>query len=73
MQLSEKQYLFLKWFALIVLPAFGAFYATVGAAWGLPYVEPIKTTVLALGVFIGACIGVSTHYYYDDNGDGDGT
>ena len=73
MQLSEKAYLFLKWFALIVLPAFGAFYATVGAAWGLPYVEPIKTTVLALGVFIGACIGVSTRNYYSDKDEQDGT
>lgn len=73
MQLPDRVYDIVKWIALIVLPAFGAFYATIGAAWGLPYVEPIKTTVLALGVFIGACIGVSTHYYYDDKGDGDGT
>lgn len=65
MQLPDRVYDIVKWIALIVLPAFGAFYATIGAAWGLPYVEPIKTTVLALGVFIGACIGVSTHNYYN--------
>ncbi len=64
MILPDNVYTFLKWFALICLPAFGTFYATLGAAWGLPYVEPIKTTCLALGVFIGACIGVSNANYY---------
>lgn len=63
MMFSNKVYDVLKWIAVIVLPAFGTFYATIGPAWGLPYVEPIKTTALALGLFIGACIGISTHNY----------
>lgn len=64
MVLPEKLYLFLKWFSLIVLPAFGTFYAVIGSTWGLPYVEQIKTTCLALGTLIGACIGVSNMNYY---------
>lgn len=72
MKLPDNVYAFLKWFALIALPAFGTFYAVVGIAWKLPYVEEIKTTALALGTFIGVCIGVSS-YSYDkerDNGNG---
>ena len=63
MRLSNTAYDWLKWFALIALPAFGTFYAVVGTTWGLPYVEQIKTTCLALGTLIGACIGVSTINY----------
>lgn len=63
MKLSNKAYDFLKWFSLIFLNAFGTFYATIGAAWGLPYIEEVKTTCFALGLFIGACIGISTLNY----------
>lgn len=66
MKLPNNVYDFLKWFALIALPAFGTFYAVVGTTWGLPYVEPIKTTCLALGTLIGACIGVSSANYYKE-------
>ena len=63
MQLPNKVYDVLKWIGLIVLPALGTLYATLGAAWGFPYIEPIKTTCLALSAFIGAVIGVSTSAY----------
>jgi len=66
MKMSNRMYDVLKWVALIALPAFGTLYATVGAVWGLPFVEEIKTTCLALGVFIGTCIGVSTNAYYKE-------
>ena len=66
MKLSNTAYDWLKWFALIALPAFGTFYAVIGVTWGLPYVEQIKTTCLALGTLIGALIGVSTMNYYAD-------
>lgn len=69
MVLSEKWYTFLKWFALICLPAFGTFYAVVGTTWSLPYVEQIKTTCLAFGTLIGACIGVSNMNYYSAEKD----
>lgn len=69
---SNRTYDFLKWFALIALPAFGAFYAVIGAAWGLPHVEEVKTTALALGVLIGTCIGVSS-YNYDKERDNAGS
>lgn len=70
MKFSNKTYDILKWVALIVLPALGTFYAVVGTAWGLPYVEQIKTTVLALATLLGSCLGVSTmNYYSEDQGN----
>ena len=63
MMLPNNVYDWLKWIALIVLPALGTLYATLGVTWGFPYVEQIKTTCLALGVFIGTIIGVSTMNY----------
>ena len=71
MKFSNKTYDILKWISLIVLPALGAFYAVVGDAWGLPYVEQIKTTVLALATLLGSCLGVSTMNYYSE-GEGQG-
>lgn len=52
-------YQILKWTGLVLCPALAVLVATVGPAWGMPYVEPIVTTINAIGLFIGACIGVS--------------
>lgn len=57
--LPAKAYGILKWVALIALPALATFVNAVGPLWGLPYVEPIVATINALGVLIGALIGVS--------------
>ena len=57
--LSDKVYQILKWVALIVLPAVAALISVVGPVWGMPYVDAIVTTINAVGVFIGALIGVS--------------
>ena len=40
-KLTDKQYDILKWIAMIVLPAIGAFYFTLANIWGLPYAEQI--------------------------------
>lgn len=71
MKFSNKVYDFLKWFSLVGINAFGTFYATIGSVWGLPYVEEIKTTCFALGLFIGACIGISTVNYNAEMKAGD--
>ena len=54
--LPDKAYEALKWLALIAL---GVFVQAVGPAWGLPYVGQIVATLDALGVLVGALIGVS--------------
>lgn len=57
--LTDKAYQVLKWLALIALPAIAVFAQVVGPAWGLPHVDQIVATIDALGVLIGALIGVS--------------
>lgn len=57
--LPDKAYEILKWLALIALPAIAVFAQAVGPAWGLPHVDQIVETLDALGVLIGALIGVS--------------
>lgn len=57
--LPDKVYQVLKWLALIALPAIAVFAQAVGPAWGLPHVDQIVATIDALGVLIGALIGVS--------------
>lgn len=57
--LPDNVYKALKWLGLIFCPALAVFVAKVWPAWGLPYGEPIVTTINAIGLFIGALIGVS--------------
>ena len=49
----------LKWIGLILCPALAALVGAVGPAWGMPNVDAIVLTINAVGVFIGAVIGVS--------------
>lgn len=63
MRLKDSQYDFLKWFALVAIPAIEAFWLTVGKVWGWPYLTEIGTTIAAVGLLIAALIGVSTSNY----------
>ena len=76
MRLSNKTYDFLKWFALVALPAFNLFILTLGKIWELPYYVQIAATVSAVGVLIAALIGASSKQYWedvDDEEDDDGS
>ena len=66
MKLSNQTYDFLKWFALMAIPALEGFWLTVGKVWGFPYLTEIGTTIAAIGLFIAALIGVSSKAYYAD-------
>ena len=57
--LPGKAYDALKWLALIALPAVAWLVGVVGPQWGLPHCGEIVTTINAVGVFVGALIGVS--------------
>lgn len=63
MKIKNSTYDFLKWFALIAIPAFQAFWLTVGKVWGFPYLTEVGTTIAAFGLLIAALIGVSTKAY----------
>lgn len=61
MRLSDPVYNFLKWFALICLPALAVLISVVLPVWhvGDDLVKPLVVTINAVGAFIGALIGVS--------------
>lgn len=57
--LPGRVYDILKWFALIALPAVAWLVGAVGPQWGLPHCGELVTTINAIGLFVGALIGVS--------------
>lgn len=61
--MSNKLYDVLKWIALVALDAVGLFYSTIATIWGLPYGEQVLETCVALSVFLGALVGVSSAQY----------
>ena len=63
MKIPDKLYDTLKWIAVIVIPALVVLIKTVFPAWHIPHAEEISTTVAAVGLFLGAIIGVSTIKY----------
>ena len=63
MILSDKLYNVLKWIALICLPALATLIGVLFATWGIPYSEQIVTTINAIGLFIGALIGISAYNF----------
>lgn len=65
-KLKNSTYDFLKWFALICIPAFEAFWLTVGKIWNFPYLTEIGATMGAVGILIAALLGISSKNYYDD-------
>ena len=71
--LPNRAYDVLKWVALIALPAVAWLVGAVGPQWGLPHCGEIVTTINAVGVFVGALIGVSqlTATKPDDDSDKD--
>lgn len=57
--LPDRVYDILKWLALIALPAVAWLVGAVGPQWGLPHCGELVTTINAIGLFVGALIGVS--------------
>lgn len=61
MKLNNKVYDVLKWLGLIFCPALAVLLATVLPVWGVDagLIKALVITINAIGVFIGALIGVS--------------
>jgi hypothetical protein len=68
MKLSNKQYDQLKFVALVLLPALSTLYVTLGSLWGLPQVEKVVGTLVALDTLLGVLLKSSSSNY---EGDGD--
>ena len=65
--MSNKLYDILKWCAILFLPALAILVKTVFAIWQIPFGEQISGTIIALQVFLGAILGVSTLNYNKEN------
>lgn len=61
--LSNRTYETLKYLALIVLPGLGTLYFALSQIWGFPYGEEVVGTIVALEVFLGLALGLSTNQY----------
>lgn len=57
--LPSKAYEILKWAGLIAFPALATFIGVLGSVWNWPDTDAIVATINAIGVLIGALIGVS--------------
>lgn len=63
MKMSNKVFDFLKWIAILFLPALATLVAVVFKIWDLPYGPEISATITAVATFLGAILGVS-HIQY---------
>ena len=61
--MNNQTYDILKRIALIVIPALATFVNAVGIVWGTPHTNEVTATITALGVFLGAVLGVSSKNY----------
>lgn len=71
MKMSNETYDILKWIAQMFLPALGTLYFALAQIWGLPYGEEIVGTITALDAFLGALLGLSSAYYYQELEEGE--
>lgn len=70
---SNKTYDQLKWFSLIVLPAFATLYYTLSGFWGLPKPDEVVGSIVAVNTFFGLVLGLSTKAYNNSDSKYDGT
>jgi len=63
MVFPDKVYNILKWICMIALPAIATLWFTLGKIWGFPYLAEVEGTIVAIDIFIGALIGISTIAY----------
>lgn len=63
MKISNRMYDVLKWVAILFLPALAILIRTVFAIWQIPLGDQISATIIAIQVFLGAILGVSTLNY----------
>lgn len=67
MKFKDKVYNFLKWFALLFIPASAWLVGTIFTIWKIPYVNEIVRTINAIGTFLGILLGISNYNYYKED------
>jgi len=66
MKLKNKTYDVLKYIAQIVLPALAVLYTTLSQIWNLPMGEAISATIMAVDLFLGALLKISSNNYIEE-------
>lgn len=61
--LSNRTYDFIKFIAMIALPAAGALYFGLAEIWHLPKAHEVVGTVTVVDTFLGVILGISTVRY----------
>lgn len=67
--MSNRLYDFLKFIAMIVLPALGTLTFAIFQIWNIPYCEQIIGTISAIDVFLGTILGISSIKYNKKGGE----
>lgn len=73
MTIPSKLYDPLKWVAMVLLPALGAFYGGLSGVWGLPYAVQIVSTIALVDTLLGGILGISSAAYKKSDDRFDGT
>ena len=64
--MSNKVYDFLKYIALVALPAIATFYAGLSKIWSLPYPVEIPGTIMLVDTLLGALLKISSDKYKEE-------
>lgn len=63
MIISNKVYDILKFFGRTVIPALAVLYASLGDVWGLPFVDQVPTSLMAIDLFLNTLLGIASENY----------
>ena len=66
MRLKNDTYDILKWVAQILLPALAVLYSSLAKTWNLPFGNGITETIVAIDLFLGTLLGISSMNYYKE-------
>ena len=68
--ITGKLYNWLKFLALVGLPAVGTLYVALAALWGLPSAEAVSGSILAVDTFLGTILQISSTNYNSSTSQG---
>jgi hypothetical protein len=71
--LSNKTYDILKFVALILMPALGALYFSLGKIWDFPNVEEVLGSITSIDTFLGIVLGLNNKAYNNSDAKYDGS
>lgn len=68
--ITGNLYNWLKFLALVILPALGTLYFTLAQIWGLPAGEEVVGTIVAFDTFLGVILQISSTSYNSTTAQG---